>query len=94
MFCLFHLHLTIQNVPSYLQVIADIDSESEILVSTNERRSRYDKFIVIEIKYNRHISRRDREPSRIPAKKLSRLLRYNLVQDTREYCLLTLFLIN
>ena len=60
-----------------VQVIADIDSElcskSETL-ATKECRSRYAKFIVIEVRCNRHVGRRDREPSRIPAKKLSRIL--------------------
>ena len=40
-------------------------------LATNECRSRYAKFIVIEVRCNRHVGRRDREPSRIPAKKLS-----------------------
>ena len=54
-----------------VHVIAAIDSKSETLV-TKEYRSRYAKSIVIEVRYNRHVGRRDREPSSIPAKKLSR----------------------
>ena len=54
------------------QVPADIDLE---VLNTNHFRSRYAKFIVIGvIKYNCHVGRHDREPSRIPTKKLSRLL--------------------
>ena len=53
------------------QVSADIDPE---ILNPKLFRSRYAKFIVIGVKYNRHVARRDREPSRIPAKKLSRLL--------------------
>ena len=56
-----------------VQVSANIDSKSKNL-NTKECRFRYAKFIVIEEKYNRHVGRRDREPSRIPAKKHSRLL--------------------
>ena len=63
---------------SFPQVITDIDSElyskSEPL-ATKECRSRYAKFIMIEVRYNRHVGRRDREPSRIPAKQISRLLK-------------------
>ena len=53
--------------------VVDVN-KSKSLHRTNERRSRYAKFIVIEGKYNHHVSRRDREPSRIPCKKLCRLL--------------------
>ena len=63
---------------SFPHVIADIDSElcskSETL-ATKECRSRYAKFIVIKVRYNRHVGQRDQEPSRIPAKKISRLLK-------------------
>ena len=54
-----------------VQVIAGIDSKSETFV-TKKYRSRYAKFIVSEVRYNHHAGRRDRKPSRIPAKKLSR----------------------
>ena len=57
-----------------VQVIAGIDSKSETFV-TKKYRSRYAKFIVSEVRYNHHAGRRDRKPSRIPAKKLSRFWR-------------------
>ena len=56
-----------------VQVIVDVN-KSKTLHTTNKRRSRYAKFIAIEVKYKRHVGRRHREPSRIPCKKLSRLL--------------------
>ena len=58
-----------------VQVIADIDSET---LTAKECRSRYAKFYILsETRDNRHVGRRDREPSRILAKKLSRLLNKN-----------------
>ena len=60
--------------PKFSQLSVQVDSESRN-VGTKECRSQYDKFIMIEVKYKRHLCRRDREPSRIPGKKLSRLLK-------------------
>ena len=57
-------------------VTADNSESSAILTHC---RSRYEKFVyqksVLTVKHiRRHVARREREPSRIPAKKLSRLL--------------------
>ena len=49
-----------------VQAIADINSET---LTAKECRSLYDKFIVIEIRDNRHVGRCDQAPSRISAKK-------------------------
>ena len=56
-----------------VEFIADVDPE---ILTTKECRSRYDKLIVVDVN-KRHVGRRDREPSRIPAKKISRFLRKN-----------------
>ena len=70
---------------SFPHVIADIDSElcskSETL-ATKECRSRYAKFIVIKVRYNRHVGQRDQEPSRIPAKKLSPFEKNQKITET------------
>ena len=59
--------------PALSVQVVDVN-KSKALHRTNESRSRYDKFIRIEWKYNHHVGRRDREPSRTPCKKLCRLL--------------------
>ena len=56
-----------------VKFIADVDPE---ILTTKECRSRYDKLIEVDVN-KRHVGRRDREPSRIPAKKISRFLRKN-----------------
>ena len=64
--------------PKFSHLSVQVDSESGNF-GTKECRSRYDKFIMIEVKsrvkYKRHLCRRDREPSRIPGKRLSHLLK-------------------
>ena len=67
------------------KVIADINSgpcsKSETL-ATKECRSRYAQFIVIEVRCNRHVGQPDREPSRIPAKKLSPFEKNQKITET------------
>ena len=79
LFCIVHAQSNVlpDKTESMLsvQVIADIDSET---LTAQECRSRYAKFYILsETRDNCHVGRRDREPSRILAKKLSRLLNKN-----------------
>ena len=71
------------NLDSSVNVTVNKESQSVSVSTTKDCRSRYAKFLhdkrvfILTVTVKRHVGRRDREPSRIPAKKLSRLLKKN-----------------
>ena len=90
MFSSSNNHISLDNLNSSVNVVINRQNSSQSLSlqttvtsTTQDCRSRYAKFVyekcllTVIINQKRHVGRRDREPSRIPGKKLSRLLKKN-----------------
>ena len=66
-----------------LSVVVDVDNEESI--NDLQLRSRYSKFVYCKcVKGRRHVVQKDREPSRISAKQLTRALQENIYENAAQ----------